>query len=225
MPALPSPKSPDPLSDADIVARVVAGETALFELILRRYNQRIYRTVRGIVRDESEAEDVMQQAYVNAFANLGQFAGRSSLATWLTRIAINEALARVRPRALRIAADVSEDAMDLIEETAPDPEQQAVTSQLSRFVEAEIAALPERYRCVIMLREVEGLSTSETAECLGIAEDAVKTRLHRARAALRDNLYRRAGLTFDRLFTFGQSRCDVLVATVMAQLGTPIREE
>lgn len=225
MPSLPLPKAADALTDADIVARIVAGEAALFELILRRYNQRIYRTVRGIVRDESEAEDVMQQAYVNAFANLGQFAGRASLATWLTRIAINEALARVRPRGLRIAPDVSEDAMDLIEETSPDPEQQAVTSQLSRFVEAEIAALPERYRCVIMLREVEGLSTSETAECLGIAEDAVKTRLHRARAALRENLDRRAGLTFDRLFTFGQARCDVLVATVMARLGVPIREE
>jgi RNA polymerase sigma-70 factor, ECF subfamily len=229
MTPVPQPSSSDALSDADIVARVVAGETALFELILRRYNQRIYRTVRGIVRDESEAEDVMQQAYVNAFANLRQFAGRSSLSTWLTRIAINEALARVRPRALRIADDFGEEAlaqiMEQIEETSPDPEQQAATSQLSRFVEAEIAALPERYRCVILLREVEGLSTAETAECLGLAEDAVKTRLHRARAALRDNLYRRAGLTFDSLFTFGQSRCDVLVATVMARIGTPIRLE
>jgi RNA polymerase sigma-70 factor (ECF subfamily) len=218
MTAVPESKLSDALTDADIVARVLAGETALFELILRRYNQRIYRTVRGIVRDESEAEDVMQQAYVNAFGSLRQFEGRASLATWLTRIAINEALARVRPRALRIAPEFDDAAIDQIESKMPDPEQQAVTAQLSRAVEAEIAALPERYRSVLMLREVEGLSTAETAECLGLAEDAVKTRLHRARAVLRDNLYRSAGLTFDRLFTFGQSRCDVLVAKVMARL-------
>jgi RNA polymerase sigma-70 factor (ECF subfamily) len=218
MTIVPEAKLSDALSDDEIVARVLAGETALFELIMRRYNQRIYRTVRGIVRDESDAEDVMQQAYVNAFASLRQFAGRASLATWLTRIAINEALARVRPRGLRIAAEVDEVEMDQIETTAPDPEQQAVTSQMSRTVEAEISALPERYRSVLMLREIEGLSTSETAECLGVAEDVVKTRLHRARSVLRDNLYRRAGLTFDRLFTFGQSRCDVLVAKVLAML-------
>lgn len=218
MTAFPESRLPESLSDADVVARVLAGETALFELILRRYNQRIYRTVRGIVRDESEAEDVMQQAYVNAFASLRQFEGRASLATWLTRIAINEALARVRPRGLRIAAEIDEAAMDQIEATTPNPEEQAVASQMSRAVEAEIAVLPERYRCIVMLREVEGLSTAETAECLGVAEDVVKTRLHRARTILRDNLYRRAGLTFDGLFGFGHARCDVLVAKVMARI-------
>ncbi|HKR66173.1 MAG TPA: sigma-70 family RNA polymerase sigma factor, partial [Thermoanaerobaculia bacterium] len=142
MTAIPEPRLTDALTDAEVVARVVAGETALFELILRRYNQRIYRTVRGIVRDEHEAEDVMQQAYVNAYTNLRQFEGRSSLATWLTRIAINEALARVRPRALRIANE-EEVAMDEIKTAAPDPEEQAVASQMSRVVEAEITALPE----------------------------------------------------------------------------------
>jgi len=207
------PKLHDSLSDVEIVRRVLAGESSLFELILRRYNQRIYRAVRAIVRDESEVEDVMQHAYVNAYTHLHQFAERASFTTWLTRIAINEALARVRPWGL-----TNDTVMDTIESRAPDPEEQAVASELRNLVEAEIAALPERYRSVLMLREVEGLSTSETAECLAVQEDVVKTRLHRARAMLRDNLYRRAGLTFEGLFTFGHGRCDRVVAAVMARI-------
>jgi RNA polymerase sigma-70 factor (ECF subfamily) len=208
------PKLHDSLLDVEIVRRVLAGESSLFELILRRYNQRIYRAVRAIVRDESEVEDVMQQAYVNAYTHLHQFAERATFTTWLTRIAINEALARVRPTGL-----TNDTVMDTIESKAPDPEEQAVASELRNLVEAEIAALPEHYRSVLMLREVEGLSTSETAECLAVQEDVVKTRLHRARAMLRDNLYRRAGLTFDGLFTFGHGRCDRVVVAVMAQIG------
>jgi RNA polymerase sigma-70 factor (ECF subfamily) len=204
------------LSDADVVRRVLDGETALFEIIMRRYNQRIYRAVRSIVRDESEAEDVMQQAYVNAYSHLRQFAERSSFATWLTRIAINEALARVKPRLIRLAGDIDETLMNEIESNTPDPEQQAVAAQMKDTVESEIAALPESYCSVLMLREVEGLSTAETAECLGVTEDLVKQRLHRARTLLRDNLYRRAGLTFDGVFTFGHARCDRVVANVLA---------
>src|SRR5712691_3924043 len=135
------PKLHDSLSDVEIVRRMLAGERSLFELILRRYNQRIYRAVRAMVRDESEAEDVMQQAYVNAYTHLHQFAERASFTTWLTRIAINEALARVRPREL-----TNDTVMDTIESRAPDPEEQAVASELRNLVEAEIAALPERYR-------------------------------------------------------------------------------
>jgi RNA polymerase sigma-70 factor (ECF subfamily) len=219
MTAIPETTLRDSWTDEEIVRRVLAGETALFELIMRRYNQRIYRAVRAIVRDETEAEDVMQQAYVNAYAHLHQFAERASFATWLTRIAINEALARIRPKRLR-AADESDDAtMNSIESTAPDPEQQAVAAELRHIVEAGIAALPDRYRSVVMLREVEGLSTAETAECLGVQEDVIKTRLHRARTMLRDNLYRQAGLTFEGLFTFGHSRCDRMVEAVMARIG------
>ena len=211
-------KSRDQLSDVDVVRRVIAGETALFEIIMRRYNQRIYRTVRAIVRDEHEAEDVMQQAYVNAYSHLHQFAERSSFATWLTRIAINEALARVRPRALRLADDIDQTLMTEIESNAPNPEQQAVATELKNAVENEIASLPEGYRSVLMLREVEGLSTAETAEILGVNDDVVKQRLHRARTMLRDNLYKRAGLTFDGVFTFGHSRCDRMVANVMERI-------
>ena len=220
---IPVPKTtfPESWSDEEIVRRVVAGETALFELIMRRYNQRVYRAVRAIVRDEAEAEDVMQQAYVNAYAHLRQFAERSSFATWLTRIAINEALARVRPKGPR-AAENDEEIMDAIESNVPDPEQQAAATELRALLEAGIAALPDRYRSVVMLREVEGLSTAETAACLEVQEDVVKTRLHRARTMLRDHLYRRAGLTFDGLFTFGHARCDRAVAAVMARIGGSI---
>ena len=217
---VPNPDSGlrDQLTDADVVRRVLAGETALFEIIMRRYNQRIYRAVRAIVRNEHEAEDVMQQAYVNAYSHLHQFAERSTFATWLTRIAINEALARVRPRALRLADDIDETIMNEIESNTPNPEQQAVASELKNAVESEIASLPASYRSVLMLREVEGLSTAETAECLDVNEDVVKQRLHRARTMLRDNLYKRAGLTFEGAFPFGHSRCDRIVASVMERI-------
>src|SRR6266550_6830356 len=138
MTAIPEPSPRDTLTDAEIVRRVLAGETSLFELIMRRYNQRVYRAVRAIVRDESEAEDVMQQAYVNAFSHLGQFAERSAFSTWLTRIAINEALARIRPRALQL---VSDEVMSEIESPSPNPEAAAMTSEIKEVVESEIAAL------------------------------------------------------------------------------------
>ncbi len=213
MTAIPETSLGDTLTDAEIVRRVLAGETSLFELIMRRYNQRVYRSVRAIVRDESEAEDVMQQAYVNAFAHLGQFAERSAFSTWLTRIAINEALARLRPRALQL---VDDDALPELESPSPNPEEAAMTSEIKEVVESEISALPESYRAVFMLREVEGLSTLETAECLGVSEDVVKTRLHRARAMLREKIYRRT--SFGSVFTFGQSRCDRIVVNVMARI-------
>jgi RNA polymerase sigma-70 factor (ECF subfamily) len=218
MTAIPDLLLRDSMTDAEIVRRVTEGETSLFELIMRRYNQRIYRAVRAIVRDESEAEDVMQQAYVNAYLHLAQFAERSSFATWLTRIAINEALARVRPRALRAVDDVDGTIMDELQSNTPNPEEAAVASEIKEVVEREIAALPESYRSVLMFREIEGLSTAETAECLGTTEDVVKTRLHRARTMLRDNIYKRAGLAFNGLFTFGQSRCDRVVASVMERI-------
>lgn len=203
------------MTDAEIVRRVLDGETALFELIMRRYNQRVYRAVRAIVRDESETEDVMQQAYVNAYTHLRQFEQRSAFSTWLTRIAINEALARIRPRSLHVVPDVD---MPEMESPSPNPEEAAMTSEIKEVMESEISALPDSYRSVFMLREVEGLSTIETAECLSLTEDVVKTRLHRARAMLRENIYKRAN--FGSTFTFGHSRCDRIVAAVMSAITT-----
>lgn len=209
------------ITDEEIVRRVVAGERELFELLLRRYNQRIYRSVRAIVRNSQDTEDVMQQAYVNAFRSLHQFEGRSSVATWLTRIAIREAIARNDRNSSRLRAVPEiqgEHTMNDIREPGPDPEEQAVARDLMQLVEAEVAALPDSYRSVLLLREVEGLSTDETAECLEVSADVVKTRLHRARAMLRDALYRRAGVGMQAIFTFGAQRCDRMVERVMEQI-------
>ena len=208
------------ISDEEVVKRVVAGERELFELLLRRYNQRIYRAVRAVLRNTEDAEDVMQQAWVNAYRHLHQFEGRSGFATWMTRIAIREAMARNKKAApLQLVLDNDgETPMSDVREPGPDPEARAVTADLMQHVEAEVAALPEAYRSVLMLREVEGLSTEETASSLEVSADVVKTRLHRARTMLRDALYRRAGVGLQSTFTFGSSHCDGMVARVMAEI-------
>jgi RNA polymerase sigma-70 factor (ECF subfamily) len=201
------------LSDEEIVRRVLAGERELFELLLRRYNQRVYRAVRAMLRNAEDAEDVMQQAYVSAYRALHQFEGRAAFSTWLTKIALREAAARHRRNApLQL---VTEEMMADAVEPGPDPETHAVAADLMRHVEAEVAALPDAYRSVLLLREVEGLSTEETAVCLDVSADVVKTRLHRARTMLRDALYRRAGGSLQSMFTFGSARCDAMVARVM----------
>ena len=212
------------LSDEDVVARVRAGETALFEILMRRYNQRLYRIARSVLRDDAEAEDVMQQAYVDAYTHLAQFEGRAKFSTWLSRIAFHEALARARRR--RRQAPVpsgagEEEAMSRIESTDPTPEHRALQEEMRGHLEAAIDALPSLYRCVFVMREVEGLSTAESAACLGIREDAAKTRLSRARALLREELYRRAGATASSAFAFHRSRCDRVVSAVLTRLSAP----
>ena len=215
------PLLPVEISDEEAVRRVVAGERELFELLLRRYNQRIYRAVRAILRDPNDAEDVMQQAYVNAYRHLHQFEGRASFPTWMTRIAIREATARNRKALshLQLVPELHGDnIMSDVREPSPDPEERAVAADLMQHVEAEVTALPEAYRSVLLLREVEGLSTEETAACLEVSAEVVKTRLHRARTMLRDALYRRAGVGLHSIFSFGAQRCDRVVAKVMEQI-------
>jgi RNA polymerase sigma-70 factor, ECF subfamily len=216
-PATPLPRE---ISDEEIVHRVVAGERELFELLLRRYNQRIYRAVRAVLRNPDDTEDVMQQAYVSAYRFLHQFEGRAGFATWLTKIALREAAARNRKTvALHVVPELGgENPMNNFPEPSPDPEARAVAADLMQHVEAEVAALPEAYRSVLLLREVEGLSTEETAACLEISTDLVKTRLHRARTMLRDALYRRAGIGMQTIFSFGAQRCDRVVARVMEEI-------
>ncbi len=222
----PIPSTPgDQLSDDDVVRRVVDGDSALFEILMRRYNQRVYRAVRAVLKTDDEVEDVMQQAYLNAYAHLGQFAERAQFSTWLIRIAVNEALARLRKRKSASWSWDGGDEMALlrVESTTPNPEQQASTAQMREVVEAELSALPATYRTVLVLRDVEGLSTAEAASCLDVSEDVIKTRLSRARARLRDGLATRAGLTLESVYSFGNNRCDRVVDAVMKQLprGTP----
>jgi RNA polymerase sigma-70 factor (ECF subfamily) len=210
------------LSDEEVVHRIREGDGALFEVLMRRYNQRLFRVGLAILRNEAEAEEVMQQAYVNAYTHLHQFEERARFGTWLTRIAVNEALAsrRRRSRLEEVDAmpDLDETAMDALSSKAPTPEEQALRHELRAILESSFDAIPEIYRSVFMLREVEGLSTTEAAECLDVSEEAVKTRLHRARALLRQELFERAGLASAELFPLHLSRCDRVAAGVLAQL-------
>jgi RNA polymerase sigma-70 factor (ECF subfamily) len=205
-------------TDEEIVERVLAGETALFELLMRRYNQRLYRITRAIVRDEAEAEDVTQDAFVRAFEHLDQFAGRARFSTWLTRIAVHEASARLRRGGRQ--TDL-EESMPTLASAAAGPEQRASDRELGRAIEDALDALPEAYGAVFMLRDVEGLSTAETAACLDINPETVKTRLHRARALLRNHITARIGASVRETFQFAGARCDRTVAAVMARIARP----
>lgn len=215
-------------TDEEIVARIRSGDTALYEIIMRRYNQRLYRVARAILRDDLEAEDVMQDAYVRAYEHLNQYAGRAAFSTWLTRIAVHEALARKRrsDRAQRFDDTQSEDGEPGMEIVARglNPEQQAANTELSGLLEQAILELPDSYRVVLMLRDVEQLSTSETAFALDLSEENVKTRLHRSRTMVRKTLYARVGTTGMNAFTFMGLRCDRVVRGVFQQLEVFIRE-
>jgi len=205
--------------DEDIVRRVLAGDSAVFELLMRRHNERLYRAARAITRDDREAEDVIQQAYVNAFVNLRQFKGEAQFATWLTRIAVNEALARVKQRGKYEAFDDQANVETFVPRTsAADPERQAFTGELRELLEWAIDTLPDGAREVFVLRDVEGLSTAETAAALDVSEDVVKTRLSRARAALRRSLLERTGATAPDAFRFQRPRCDRVVAGFLARI-------
>ena len=210
-------------SDEEIVARVLGGEKALFEILVRRYNQRLYRVALGILGDDGEAEDVMQDAYVRAYTHLGQFAGAARFATWLTRIAVYEALARARRRRRVVEIDAMPEPKreTLAPSTERDPEEKAIGRDLLAVLEAAIRSLPPTYRPVVLLRDVEGLSTAEVAYGLGLSEPVVKTRLHRGRALLRRDLAARAQGALGGAFSFHLSRCDRVVAAVLGRIGLP----
>jgi RNA polymerase sigma-70 factor (ECF subfamily) len=210
-----------PLTDEDLIARILAGEPDLFEVVIRRHNQQLYRAARAITRDEAEVEDILQQAYLNAFAHLHQFESRARLSTWLTRIVINEAHARRRRvgHGAYLPTAAADGGADGVVCPQPGPEQQAYAGELERVLEAAVDELPEPYRVVFMLRDVDGMSTIETGAALGLGSDAVKTRLHRARAMLRRALAIRVGALAAGAFRFHAPRCDRVVAAVFAQLG------
>jgi RNA polymerase sigma-70 factor, ECF subfamily len=202
-------------TDEQLIERVLGGETAQYELLMRRHNQRIYRAIRGVIRDDNEIEDIMQDAYVRAFAHLAEFRGAARFSTWLTRIALHEAFARVR-KARRFVHGEPEET----EAMEPNPEALASDSELKVVLERAIDALPESFRTVFILRAVEEMSTADTAEALAIPEDTVKTRLHRARGllqkALVDDVSREA-------FGFHLSRCDRVVANVLERVSDGAR--
>src|SRR4051794_20716815 len=163
----------EPISDEEVVTRVLGGETALFEVIMRRYNQRLYRAARAITRDDSQAEDILQAAYVRAYEHLRQFRGGPGFGAWLTRIAVHEALGRLRGSRRFEAWNGEGDRMDSFASPAPNPEQAASNAEMGRLLEALVEGLPDASRAVFMLREVEQMSTAEVSETLGISEENV----------------------------------------------------
>lgn len=210
-------------SDEEIVARVLAGDLLLFEVLMRRHNQRIYRAIRSILCDDAECEDIMQECYVRAFEHLSQFEGRAKFSTWLTRIAVNEAIkcsiARGKLDPLDLEDFDGEDRIMLaLSEKLPTPEINAARNELTSLLEESILALPVTYRTVLMLRDIEEMSTAETAQVLALTDANVKVRLHRAHELLRTELMSRAGASGPQAFAFPATRCDRVVRAVFSRL-------
>jgi RNA polymerase sigma-70 factor (ECF subfamily) len=206
-----------PLSDEQIVTRVLAGEPALFEIIIRRHNRRMYHLVRSILRDEAEVEDAMQEAYFSAYAHLNQFAGSAKFSTWLLKIAINEARRRLRRRDRLTRLDATETALNH-ESGTPTPEEMATSREIRTLLEAVIDELPDTLRMVFVLREVDGLSTAEVAEALDIAAVTVKVRLHRAKAQLRKKIDKRVAGARRKVFPFPAAKCNRVASAILERI-------
>ncbi|MYN47744.1 RNA polymerase sigma factor [Pseudoduganella sp. FT93W] len=220
------------LSDADIIQAIQAGQRNGFELLMRRFNRILYRAARAIVKNDAEAEDVVQEAYLRIFQSLHSFRAESSLSTWLTRIVINEGLARSRKSTRRAEIiDISsemqwdeverhqtEDEAIMDGKRVEQPEEAAERSQIRRLIEEKIDGLPDVFRIVFMLRGLEEMSVEETAACLNIPEATVRTRYFRARSMLREALSREIDHGLDAAFSFDGARCDRIVANVLARL-------
>ena len=207
--------------DMALVRRALAREADACRAIIKTYNQRLYRLARGVVRNDAEAEDVVQEAYLRAFANLAAFRGDASLATWLSRIVINEALGRLRKRK-RVAAMPENPEAQIIRfplNPGDDPERTMAQRQILALVERATDSLPDVYRSVFVARVIEGLSIEETAELLSIRPETVKTRLHRARTLVRKALDDAIGPVLLDAFPFAGRRCERLTQAVMGRLG------
>jgi RNA polymerase sigma-70 factor, ECF subfamily len=218
-------------ADAELVGRARGRDEAAIRLIMQANNRRLYRIARGILRNDGEAEDVVQETYVRAFTHLQDFRGDSSFATWLARIAMNEALGRLRRQ--RPSVDLNTLAPGVLEAqiiqfphsaASEDPEKSMAQREIQHVVEHAIDELPEAFRIVFITRVIEGMNVEETAEILGLKPETVKTRLHRARAMLRDNVERKIGPVVMDAFPFAGKRCQRLTDAVLQRLGLePVR--
>lgn len=209
------------LTDAAIVARVLDGDIMLYELLMWRHNQKLYRVIRSYLKQEQEVEDVMQDTYLKAFEKLFQFRHDALFSTWLIRIGINNALAKLRIQKrlspVSILVDQPEDFSYLLTQTSPmNPEQIAIRQEAMQLLEKAIDSIPEKYRIIYTLREVEGMPMQEITQCLELSESNVKVRLHRAKSMLKDSLFK---LSCSRdVFEFGNKRCDAVVEHVLSAL-------
>ncbi len=216
------------LSDVEIARRIAAGDRDAFRLLMRRHNQTLYRTARSILKDDAEAEDAVQEAYLLAYRAMDGFRGDAKLSTWLVRIVANEAIGRLRKRIRRAEVIPLNDAAEqdaLSADVAADdawsaqPERQASRLQTRHLLEARIDQLPDAFRAVFVLRAVEELTVEETAAALAIPEATVRSRFFRARSLLRESLARDADVALEDAFAFAGERCDRIVAGVLARLG------
>ena len=222
----PAPEiTPDRTADAELVRRARHRDEAAVRSIMQSNNRRLYRLARGILRNESEAEDVVQETYVRAFTHLDSFRGDFGLATWLARIAMNEALGRLRRE--RASVEWTSLAPGVLEaqiiqfplSAASDPEKSMAQREIQKVVEHAIDELPEAFRIVFITRVIEGMNVEETAEILGLKPETVKTRLHRARNILRDNVEKKVGPVVMEAFPFAGKRCERLTEVVLERLG------
>ena len=218
--------APAATSDAELVRRARGRDEAAIRLILQANNRRLYRLARGILRNDSEAEDVVQESYVRAFTHLEDFRGDSSLATWLGRIAINEALGRLRRRRSTVEwTSLPPGTLEAqiiqfpLSAASQDPEKSMAQREIQHVVEHAIDELPDAFRIVFITRVIEGMNVEETAEILELKPETVKTRLHRARTMLRENVERKIGPIVMEAFPFAGKRCERLTEAVLKRLG------
>lgn len=223
MKVLKTKRPPLGLSDFDIIYRILQGEKALYELLLRRNNQKLYRIVRAYLQDGNEVEDVMQNTYLKAYEKLHQFRQNASFSTWLIRIGINEALARVKEKgkiqSIQQASKISTSSLQLQMQNRRQlsPEEVMIQKETKYLIEKLIDLLDPKHKVVFIMKEIEGLSIREISDCLDLSPSNVKVRLHRAKASLKTKLFE-VQLHQEGLFEFGYSKCDRLVESVMKQI-------
>jgi RNA polymerase sigma-70 factor (ECF subfamily) len=221
------PDAQDHQDEAWLIARAIENDAAAVRLIMQRNNRRLYRIARSVVRDDNEAEDVVQEAYGRAFTHLREFRGASRLGTWLARIVLNEALGRIRRQ--RDTVDWASIENRQIEPAQiipfpiaaaqPDPERTMAQREIQMLLEQAIDGLPDAFRLVLVARAIEGMSIEDTAELLAIRPETVKTRLHRARTLLRAKLEHDLGPSLTETFPFEGERCERITASVLERLG------
>lgn len=207
------------MSDEDLVKRVVAGEKELYELLMRRHNQKLYRVIMGYIDYGDDIADIMQDTYLRAYEKLYQFKFNARFSTWLIRIGINMALARIKSKEKHIqlnqmSAAVQKTLLDKMESSRPNPEKILIQQEAKQMLELAIQNLEPKYRAVYILREIENMSMAEIVDCLEITEVNAKVRLHRARVMIKKELYGLSSTT--EMFEFGSKKCDALVEGVMA---------
>lgn len=220
----PTGMANEALDDASIVRRIVAGDRSAFSALMRQHNQRLYRLARAVLLDATEAEDALQEAYLQAYRSMNQFRAESALATWLSRLVLNECLARVRRRNRRqnvisiLGSNMETEMNGVAADDLEPPDKTVARAQMRALLERKLDELPESFRAIFVLRSVEELSVTETAQCLGIPEATVRSRHFRAKSLLREGLAQEIDLAERDLFEFAGTQCDGIVAKVLARL-------